>query len=238
MGCAPSYTKDKVGELTVVQPVKGYRFSIDSLLLAEFAAPKAYDKILDLGCGSGIISLLIAKRFPEVKLVGVEIQEELALLAEENVKINHLEEQIEIIKGDLKEIKNYVQAGQFDYVVSNPPFRPIQSGRVCPDKGEAVARHEIAADLEAFMDAARYALHPGGRLAIVYPAEMTARLIKSMCVKRLEPKRMEFVHPSQDKNARMVLAEGCKDAGTEVKILPPIFLDCHPLQGGRQTSQG
>lgn len=232
------YTQDRIGSLTLLQPARGYRFSIDSLLLAEFAAPKKYDHILDLGCGCGVISLLIAQKFPNTQIVGIEIQEELAQLAEKNVEINQMEECISIIQGDLKDIKKYIKAGEFDYVISNPPFRPAQSGRICPDRGEAIARHEIAAGLEAFLDAARYALHPGGRLSVIYPAEMTAKLIKAMCGKKIEPKRMGFIHPSKGKNARMVLVEGCKDAGTEVKVLPPIFLDGHHLQGGRQTSQG
>ncbi len=231
-------TRDRIGDLVILQPRKGYRFSIDSLLLADFSAPRKYDKILDIGCGCGIISLLLARKYPHVKIVGIEIQESLVHLAQENVKINRLDRRIEIIHGDIKKIQVLVRAGDFDYAVSNPPFRPVDSGRICPDAGEALARHEVAAGLDDVVCASRYALHPGGRLALIYPAELTARLISALRGSRLEPKRLQFVHPSRNKAARMVMAEACRDSGTEVRVLEPIFLDQHRLQGGRQTSQG
>jgi len=228
-------TQDKIGDVVVFQPSSGYRFSIDSLLLADFAKPRNKDKILDLGCGCGIISLLLAKKLSEINIIGIEIQESLAELAKQNVTSNHLNSKIEIILGDIKNIKQLIPAGNFDYIISNPPFRPAQAGRICPNLSEAIARHEIKVNLDDILNGARYGLRSGGKLAVIYPAELTAKLIKALCEKKLEPKRIQFVHPSKEQKARMVMIEACKDGGVEVKILKPIFLDSHYLQGGRQT---
>jgi tRNA1(Val) A37 N6-methylase TrmN6 len=116
-------------------------------------------------------------------------------------------------------------AGIFDHAVANPPFRTPESGRLCKNIQEAHARHELLASLENILDSARFTLRPGGRISLVYPSDLMVKLLHFMRLKGLEPKRIRFVHPSPAANARMVLVEGCKDAGEELTVLPPEFLN-------------
>ena len=218
-------TDESLDGLRILQPRRGYRYSVDALLLADFARPGPRAKVLELGAGCGVISMLMARAFPGIEVKALEVQEALVRVARMNVSRNQLEERIEVVHGDLNHIEDYVDPGTFDYTVCNPPYRPLESGRLCKDAQEALARHEILATLEGILRAARYALRPGGRLAVVYPADRSARLLVEMSRARIEPKRMAFVHPAGDREARMVLVEGCKDARPEVRVMPPVLLD-------------
>ncbi len=209
----------------LLQPREGYRYSIDSLLLASFAAPRPGDRVVDLGAGCGVVSVVLARRFPGIELVAVELQEELCRWARENRRRHGLQGRMEVICGDIGRYRQLFPAGAFDYAVSNPPFRPVGNGRLCPHPGEALARHEIAMDLATLMAAAAYLLRPGGRLAVVYAAERLARLVWTMEEAGLEPKRMAPVYPRQGARARLVLVEGCRNGGEELRLEPPVFLD-------------
>ncbi len=217
-------TRDSIENIEVLQPADGYRFSIDSLLLADFAGPRQRDRVLELGAGCGIISMLLADRYPEIHITAIEIQHPLAGLAEKNIRINHMEEQIKIIREDLNNIQRILPAGSFDYVVSNPPYRPPDTGRICINSQEALARHEILTTLTGILKAARYALRPGGRIAVIYPADRSISLFSGMREMSLEPKRARFVHPDANSQARMILVEGCRDAGVELRVLQPLIL--------------
>ncbi len=131
------------GHLWVFQKKKGYRFSLDSILLAHFVSLKPRTCAIDLGCGSGIILLILAKRFPHVNYTGLEIQDNLALLAQKNTQLNGLDSRIKILVGDAQKIKDIVLAHSFDAVIFNPPYRKLNSGRINPHPEKAIARHEI-----------------------------------------------------------------------------------------------
>jgi tRNA1Val (adenine37-N6)-methyltransferase len=211
--------------LRILQPRYGYRFSIDALLLAAFVHPRKRDRILDLGAGCGVVALVIARRHPHTRITAVEIQEDLAALAGKNVIMNDLKDRLEILEGDLHAITRTLPAGHFDWVTSNPPYRSPLSGRMCKDPQEALARHEILTDLNRLLQSSRHALRPGGRISLVYPAELAAKLISSMRSARLEPKRLRMVHPGPESPAKLILVEGCKDAGEELRVEPPLFLN-------------
>ncbi len=129
----------------LLQPEEGYRYSIDSLLLADFANPKPRDKVLDIGAGCGVIAILLAKRCNSISVVAIELQEDLSRMAEENVRRHGVDDRVEVVCGDVTQFRSLFPAGSFDYVVSNPPFRSASSGRICPNPQEAVARHKIRA---------------------------------------------------------------------------------------------
>ncbi len=211
--------------LDISQPQKGYRFSVDSLLLADFCRLNPGHRVLDLGTGCGVIALVLARKFPDTEITAVEIQKELAELAEQNVIQNKMEDRIRIVHGDINSIGDFIKAQSMDHVVSNPPYRPPVSGRICINSMEALARHEILTDIDRVIEAARYALRPGGRFSLVFPAERIAGLMASLVSNRLEPKRMRMVHPDPDRKARMCMIEACRDSGKEVHILPPLFLN-------------
>ena len=134
--------------LSVAQNKTGYRFSIDAVILAAYARKYPADLIVDLGTGCGIIPLILAYREPNLKIFGIELQKELADIASSNVKENHMGSTITILRKDLKELKNDMISGPVDLILSNPPYRKAESGRINPDIQRALARHEITVCLE------------------------------------------------------------------------------------------
>ena len=219
----PHISKDM--GLDIIQPRDGYRFSVDSLLLARFCRIRPQDSVLDLGTGCGIIALTLASMHPEISITAVEIQEELIKTAVTNVKNNGFQHRIKVIQGDLNNISHLIFAQCMDHVVSNPPYRHPVSGRICKNSMDALARHEILTNIRQVINAARYVLRPGGRFSLIFPAERLAELISLLVKNRLEPKRLQMVHPSNRQKARMCLVEACRDAGHELHVLPPIFLN-------------
>jgi tRNA1Val (adenine37-N6)-methyltransferase len=212
------------GRLTIFQKLKGYRFSIDSLLLAHFIMLKRGDRVIDLGAGSGIISLVLAYRFKSVRIVGVEIQEELVDMARRSVAYNNLESRIDIRHGDARHIKKICEPQSFSVAVFNPPYRKLNSGRMNPDQERAIARHEIAGSLENFLGAARYVMKDGGTVFAIYPARRGAELFYQMRKNRLEPKNIRMVHSHASSHAEFILVEGIKRGGEELTVGPPLFI--------------
>lgn len=219
-------TLDKIleGYLRVFQTKRGYRFSLDSILLAHFVSLKPRTSAIDLGCGNGIILLILAKRFPNVHFVGLEIQEKLAALAQKNSRLNDLGERVEIFSGDASNIKNIFPAHSFDAVIFNPPYRKLSSGRINPLEEKAIARHEIKGSLKDFLKAAKYLLKPTGKVFTIYPAK---RLVELICLFResgIEPKKMKLVFSDNSSDAGFILAEGKKGGREELKIEPSLFI--------------
>ncbi|HEY2989471.1 MAG TPA: tRNA1(Val) (adenine(37)-N6)-methyltransferase [Candidatus Binatia bacterium] len=212
------------GRLSVIQSKTGYRFSLDALLLAHFAAAQGAERVIDLGTGNGVVALILAALGPALKVTGLEIQEPMAQRAARSVALNDLTGRVSIVQGDVRKIKRNFSAGRFDVAVCNPPYRGLGSGRINPDGEKRVARHEIAADLPDFLRAAAYLLRRGGRIAVVYPATRMVDLLHTMREARLEPKRIRLVHSFAESGAAFVLAEGIKGAGSELKIMPPLIV--------------
>jgi len=219
-------TLDKIidGHLQVFQKKKGYRFSLDSILLAHFVSLKPRTCTIELGCGSGIILLILAKRFPHANFTGLEIQENLALLAQKNTQLNDLDSRIKILAGDARKIKDIFQARSFDAVIFNPPYRKLSSGKINPQPEKAIARHEIMGSLKDFLKAAQYLLKPAGKVFAIYPAK---RLVELVCLFRdsdIEPKKMKFVFSDNFSEAQFALVEGKSGGREELKIESPLFI--------------
>jgi len=222
------------GRLVCVQYKKGYRFSADAVLAAHFCRPGPEDHILDLGCGSGVIGLILAFRHPGVRVTGLEVQEELARLAEENIRGNSLESRTSVIHGSLRDIITLVAPESFDLVVGNPPYRKPNSGRLSPTDQRARARHEIDASLVEVVRAAAFAVKNRGRVVFVYPAARLMSLTAALREVRLEPKRLQGVYGYQGSpEAALVLVEAIKNGGEEVRILPPFYT--HAEQNGHPS---
>jgi len=212
------------GRLTVRQPKDGYRYSIDAVLLAGFMRLKDGQTILELGTGCGIIPLILAFRYPALKIFGVEIQDQLARIAAENVRENHLEERVSILHQDLKNLKLQQVPDQVQHVVSNPPYRRINSGRINPHTEKAGARHEIFAGLADFVGAAARLLQLSGSLTSVYPAPRLVDMIAHMRRANLEPKRLRMVHSKTGDPARLVLVTGVKGGRPGLEVEPPLVI--------------
>ncbi len=213
------------GKLHVLQKKKGYRFSVDSILLGRFSRVRKDDKVIDLGTGCGILPLLLSQTTKAHSFVGVEIQKGLAECAKKNVALNHLDGRISILDQDFRELKRTFPPGSFNVVLSNPPYRKHRSGRINPFLEKAVARHEIEGTLSDLISIASYLLPPKGRCYLIFPAVRTVDLLVALRGGKLEPKRLQFVHPRREAEAKFVLAESVKTSGVELKIMSPCVLD-------------
>ncbi|MFC1858714.1 tRNA1(Val) (adenine(37)-N6)-methyltransferase [Thermodesulfobacteriota bacterium] len=212
------------GRIKVRQHRHGYRFSIDAILLAHHVTPRPGDRILDLGTGCGIIALILAYRCPDIDIVGIEVQKELAEVAALNVKENFLEDRICIVCDDLKAVGSDAIPRPVNIIVSNPPYRQANSGRINPNRQKAVARHEIEATLTDFVKAAHRLLQKSGRLVTIYPAERTVDLIAEMRYLDIEPKFLRMIHSTQDKPAKLILVEGRRGARRGTMVGPPLVI--------------
>ncbi len=215
------------GRLLCWQPRQGYRFSIDAVLLAHFFTPAAGERIVDLGAGCGIVSLLLAFRHAHVRLTAVELQPTLAGLARRNIAANGFDERLRLVEGDVRRISSWLAAESCERVVSNPPYGRPAAGRLNADEERALARHELAGSLDDFVRAMAHAVKNRGRVDMVYPAARLAPLLTLLRSVRLEPKRLRMVHSYPGDGGRLVLVEAIKNGGEELQILPPLFIYSH-----------
>jgi tRNA1Val (adenine37-N6)-methyltransferase len=221
-----SYTTDTFfnGRIQVKQNQAGYRFSIDAVLLADQAAPRSGDRVIDLGTGCGIISLIMAYCNPDITVYAVEVQEELTQLAISNVKNNSLQDCITVLGADMKTMKPDMTAGPVDLVVCNPPYRRPGAGRINPDNQRAVARHELKANLQDVIVTARRMLKTAGRFVTIYTAERTADILCQMRIDSIEPKFFRTIHSNPGSEAKLILVEGIKGGNPGLKIAPPLIV--------------
>lgn len=210
--------------LWVFQKKSGYRFSLDAIILAGLTELRAGDRVADLGAGCGIVSLMLACRFPSCSFLGVESQESLASLAERNVILNGLNGRIEIRADGMQNLPRQLSPQSFAVVVSNPPYRPLGSGRLNPLEEKAIARHELHGSLKLVVKTADYLLPPGGRLALIYPSWRLAHLCCLLRSCHLEPKIMRLIHSRPGEEAKLVWMEARKNGGEELKVLPPLLV--------------
>lgn len=212
------------GKLCIKQNRLGYRFSVDSVLLASHVKTAQGYKILDIGTGCGIISLILAYRNPEIKIYGIEVQKSLADIAALNVKNNGMEERVKIICADIKNLKKDMLLGSPDIIVCNPPYRKAKSGRVNPDNQRALARHEIMISLPEIFESASCLMDISGRFIMIYPSERIADIIAHMRVSGIEPKYFRFIYSKKDSESKLVIAEGIKGGGAGAKIVSPLVI--------------
>lgn len=209
------------GRLKLIQSRTGYRFSIDAILLTEFATIKKGDIVADLGIGCGIIPLLLFLEKPLRYAFGLEIQEALTSQTARNIKLNSLSHKISVIRGDIRHPP--LKPGTADVVICNPPYRKKESGRINPDPQKAIARHEIMASLDDILGAAEYILRAKGRLAMIYPAERLADLMLKIRLAGMEPKRLRIIYPGMESDAKLAMVEASLGGRKGLKVLPPLI---------------
>lgn len=212
------------GNVRVAQNKTGYRFSIDSVLLAYHCVPRQGDKVLDLGTGCGIIPIILVFRHPYITVYGAEVQSELATLAVTNVKENHMEDCITVLYSDMKLLRPKMTDGPVDLVVCNPPYRKPGSGKINPDEQRAVARHELKVNLSELIQTASRMLRTAGKFITIYTAERTTDILAQMRMDDIEPKFMRMIHSRQNTDAKLILIEGIKGARPGLKIAPPLIV--------------
>ncbi|MDF2888121.1 MAG: Methyltransferase type 11 [Lacrimispora sp.] len=212
----------------IIQNRDGFCFGMDAVLLSGFAKVKPGEKAIDLGTGTGIIPILLEAKNQGIHYTGLEIQEEVADMAARSVALNHLEDKITIVRGDIKEASRLFGAASFDVVTSNPPYMNDAHGLKNPDLPKAISRHEVLCTLQDVTREAARLLRPGGRFYLVHRPHRLIEIITALKSGGMEPKRMKMVHPFVDKEANMVLIEAVRGGRSMIKVEAPVVVYKEP----------
>ena len=208
----------------IIQDPSRFCFGVDAVLLSSFARVKKGDRVLDLGTGTGIIPILLAAKTKGEHFTGLEIQEESAEMASRSVAMNELEEKVSIQQGDIKEVALLFHGQTFQVVTSNPPYMNEGGGLVNPHSPKAIARHELLCSLEDVVSGASKLLQKGGRFYMIHRPHRLTDIMTLLRQYKLEPKRLRFIHPFQDKAPTMVLVEGIKESNPMITVDAPLII--------------
>ncbi|MBZ4417628.1 tRNA1(Val) (adenine(37)-N6)-methyltransferase [Myxococcus sp. RHSTA-1-4] len=228
-GPGPDETLDSIGTagVRVLQRRSGYRFTLDAVLLAHFAATEGTSTrglMLELGAGSGVVSFLLVKQFGLGPVDALELQPAVYARLERAVALNACEGRVKTLLGDLRRIREVVPGGQYAHVVSNPPFRVASAGVRSPDDERAVSKSEVACDAKDVVAAARYALMPGGLVSLVYPAARVAEVMGLLTQAKLYPSVLRFVHSRVDAPATRFLVHAVRDRDRGLAVRAPLIV--------------
>jgi tRNA1Val (adenine37-N6)-methyltransferase len=224
----PDLTRDELKRfgLTLLQPRQGYRFSLDPLLLCDFANANQEASIVDLGTGSGVLALVLAQMAVDARVTAFEQDAAAVALAQENVRLNGLDGRVTVLHEDLLQVRQYLPVSGCDLVVSNPPYHKQGRGRLNPHPGRLAARHETTAGLADFLAAAKYLVKPvTGRICLVYHPDRLVELMVEAVAQKLAVVRLRMVHGLPDAPAKVFLVElskGRKNA--DLQIMPPLIV--------------
>ena len=213
--------------LKIIQNKTAFCFGIDSVLLSDFAKEiKNNSKVADLGTGNGIVGLLLCKKTKLNQIIGVEIQEEIAEMAERSIKLNDLEEQFKILNVDINDIfkKNILQKNTFDAVVMNPPYKEVGNGETNENSSKLIARHEVKATLSDFIKVAAGLLKDKVELYLVHKPERIVDIMQEMRANKIEPKKMRLVYPYENETPSIVLIKGVKGGKKFFSVDKPLVI--------------
>jgi tRNA1Val (adenine37-N6)-methyltransferase len=208
----------------IIQKKNGFCFGMDAVLLSGFTTVKKGERAIDLGTGTGIIPILLTAKTEGEHFTGLEIQPEVADMAARSVRLNGLDDRLDIVQGDIKEASRLFGKASFDVVTSNPPYMTDTHGLKNPDIPKAIARHEVLCTLEDVVREASLLLRTGGRFYMVHRPRRLAEIISVLRQYNLEPKRMKMVHPFIDKEANMVLIEAVRGGGVMMNVEAPVIV--------------
>lgn len=222
------YTRDELKRfsLTLLQPRDGYRFTLDPLLLCDFSGAQGEQQIADLGTGSGVMALVLAKMALQARVTAFEQDGETAWLAQHNADLNGLAERVTVLHEDVLQVRRHLPVSCCDLVVSNPPYRKQGRGRLNPHPGKLAARHETTAGLADFLAAAKYLVKPvTGRICLVYHPDRLPDLMAEAAEHKLSAVRLRMVHGVPDAVAKVFLVELAKGRkNVQLEVLPPLIV--------------
>ena len=217
----------KCKNLKIIQNKTGFCFGIDSVILSEFARDiRNTDKVLDLGTGTGILGLLIyGKRNPS-NIIGVEVQNEVAEMATRSIKLNKLENKFKIINENLNQIieKKLIEKNSFDIVITNPPYKEVNTGVINDNPKKLISRHEVTAKLEDFLNIAQQALKDKGIFYMVHRPERLVDILYLLRKYKIEPKEIRFVSSNEEKQANLVLIKAIKGGNKFLKVDKNLYI--------------
>ena len=206
------------GGLTLLQDTDFFSYGIDAVLLADYSRASSSETLLDLGSGNGAVAFVAYGKFSPVSVTGIEVQAPMVQLAQESVRLNHLEKKMHFLQGDVLEIRSLAEEAAFDVVTCNPPYAEAGRGPVSNNSAAHVARFETTASLLDFARAAAYALKPGGRFVLVHRPSRLPDIFECCRTCGLEPKRMRFVLPRPGAAPNIVLVSASKGGGKELTV--------------------
>ena len=210
----------------IIQDSERFQFGIDAVLLADFAAKEMHggDSVIDLGTGTGIIPLLMAKKCDSASFTGLEVQKESADMAERSVGLNAMESRIRIVNGDLCQVDQQFSRHSFNIVTCNPPYMIDDHGKGNALDAKTIARHEVLCTLEDVVAAADYLLATHGKFFMIHRPFRLPEIFESLAAHKLEMKRMRLIQPFAGKEPNMVLIEARKNAKRRLSIEPPLIV--------------
>ena len=211
--------------LKIIQNKEGFCFGIDSVLLSDFAKNiKNNSLVLDLGTGTGIIPILLCGKTNLKKVIGIEVQEKIAEMAKRSIKLNNLEARFQVINENILNLKNIYQNQTFDVVVTNPPYKKKNSGIINENKEKLISRHEIEANLEDFIKVSKDLLKDKGEFYMVHRPERLVDILSIMRKEKLEPKVLRMVYSNKNKEPKLVLIKGIKNAKPFLKVEKNLYI--------------
>ena len=217
----------EIKNMKIIQNKDGFCFGIDSVLLSDFAKEiKDNSKVVDLGTGTGILGILLCAKTNLKEILGVEIQEEVANMAQRSIELNNLKNRFKILNDNIKNIeKNNINLkNNFDYVVTNPPYKKINTGKINENEKKLISRHELTANLDDFIKTASFLLKDKGTLFMVHRPERLVDILEKMRKEKIEPKELKFIYPKINKEPNLILIKGVKNANPFLKIDKPLYV--------------
>lgn len=214
----------QINNLKLIQDPKGFCFGVDAVLLANFLEIKRKSRIVDFGTGTGIVPILIAGKSTADEIYGFEIQEDVAEMASRSVKYNELEDRVTILNEDLKNACKVLEPNSVDVVTMNPPYMPNHKGIVNPNDKKAISRHEIMCNLEDIISVSAKLLKQYGHFYMIHRPQRLADILCLCREYRLEPKKIQFIHPNAGKKPNLMLIKCIKFAKPELKIMDPLYV--------------
>ncbi len=211
--------------LKIIQNKEGFCFGIDSILLSDFSKNiKKGANVLDLGTGTGIIATLLCGKTNLNKIIGIEIQEEIAEMANRSIKLNNLENKFEIINENILNLLKIFEKNSFDAIVTNPPYKKNGTGIINEDEKKIISRHEITANLEDFIMISTMLLKDKGEFYMVHRPDRLVDILSIMRKNKLEPKLLRFVFSNMNKEPKLILIKGIKNAKPFLKIESNLYI--------------
>lgn len=214
-----------IDNLKIIQNPKGFCFGIDSVLLANFAKDiKRGSKVVDLGTGTGILGILLCAKTELNTVLGVEVQEEVADIARRNIILNNLEKRFTIINTDIKRLKTKVKLNNYDVVITNPPYKKLNTGKINESEKKFISKHETTANLSDFIKTSYSLLKDHGILYMVHRAERLTDIMYELRENKIEPKLIRFVYSNEIEDSKLVLIKAVKNAKPFLKIKKPLYI--------------
>ena len=215
----------QINNLKIIQNKNGFCFGIDSVLLSDFAKNmKNNSTVLDLGTGTGIIPILLCGKTNLKKVVGIEIQKDVANMAKRSSQLNNLQDRFEVVNTNIIDLKNIYEKQSFDVIVTNPPYKKENTGITNENEAKLISRHEITANLEDFISISKDLLKDKGEFYMVHRPERLVDILSLMRKYKIEPKILKFVSPNKNKEPNLILIKGIKNANSFLKVEKNLYV--------------